>query len=232
LLILFERYLDRIRALRNEAEALPLMRAIADEFGYRQVAIMEYVQPAKGEKVMLDTHPGRRDWYEHQHEESLAANPEDVQKKFETDPIVLLDRSRLVGRPPEIIAWIERIDLAEVTVVPVRDDTSLVGTVGYSGIVELTPMRSTALQMISINLFAHLRSLRNMAIRPLHGALTAREKEVMALSAEGLTSAEIAERLGMSPRTVNQHVDNVAEKLGTRNRAHTVAEVVRHGLLH
>ena len=53
----------------------------------------------------------------------------------------------------------------------------------------------------------------------------------MALSSEGLTSLEIAEQLGMSARTVNQHVDNVAAKLGTKNRAHTVAEVIRHRLL-
>ena len=44
--------------------------------------------------------------------------------------------------------------------------------------------------------------------------------------------SEIAERLGMSARTVNQHVDNVADKLGTKNRTHTIAEVIRHGLLH
>ena len=43
--------------------------------------------------------------------------------------------------------------------------------------------------------------------------------------------AQIAGELGMSPRTVNQHVDNVADKLGTRNRAHTVAEIVKRGLL-
>ena len=47
----------------------------------------------------------------------------------------------------------------------------------------------------------------------------------------GVTSVEIAAQLGMSARTVNQHVDNVADKLGTRNRAHTVAEIVRRGLL-
>lgn len=43
--------------------------------------------------------------------------------------------------------------------------------------------------------------------------LTPREKEVIALSADGLTSVEIAERLGMSARTVNQHVDNVARRV-------------------
>jgi DNA-binding CsgD family transcriptional regulator len=62
-------------------------------------------------------------------------------------------------------------------------------------------------------------------------ALTPREREVMQLSAIGLTSVEIADQLGMSARTVNQHVDNVADKLGTRNRAHTVAEIVKRGLL-
>ena len=52
----------------------------------------------------------------------------------------------------------------------------------------------------------------------------------MTLCAEGLTSDEIAMRLEMSARTVNQHTDNVASKLGTKNRTHTVAEVIRRGL--
>ncbi|KKC37472.1 hypothetical protein WH87_11925 [Devosia epidermidihirudinis] len=62
-------------------------------------------------------------------------------------------------------------------------------------------------------------------------SLTPREREVLGLSAKGLTSQEVAERLGMSPRTVNHHVDNVAIKLGTRNRVHTVAEAIRRDLL-
>jgi DNA-binding CsgD family transcriptional regulator len=53
----------------------------------------------------------------------------------------------------------------------------------------------------------------------------------MRLSAIGLTSAQIADKLGLSPRTVNQHVDNVADKLGTRNRTHTIAELVRNDML-
>lgn len=53
----------------------------------------------------------------------------------------------------------------------------------------------------------------------------------MELSAEGMTSELVAMRLDMSPRTVNQHIDNVAGKLKTRNRVHTVAEAIRRGLL-
>lgn len=49
--------------------------------------------------------------------------------------------------------------------------------------------------------------------------LSAREDEVLASLAEGLTDREIAERLGISPRTVETHVGSILRKLGVRNRA-------------
>ena len=72
---------------------------------------------------------------------------------------------------------------------------------------------------------------RNIGIAGGSEPLTPREKEVITLSAEGHTSEDIAERLGMAARTVNQHVDNVARKLGTKNRTHTVAEAIRRNML-
>jgi two-component system NarL family response regulator len=49
--------------------------------------------------------------------------------------------------------------------------------------------------------------------------VSAREEEVLALLADGLTDREIAERLGISPRTVETHVGSLLNKLGVRNRA-------------
>lgn len=49
----------------------------------------------------------------------------------------------------------------------------------------------------------------------LIGALTAREREVLGLVARGFTSREIAEALGVSPRTVESHRAAVGAKLGT-----------------
>jgi DNA-binding NarL/FixJ family response regulator len=48
--------------------------------------------------------------------------------------------------------------------------------------------------------------------------LTDRELEVLALLAEGLTNAEIAERLVVSPRTAEHHVAAVLRKLGAPTR--------------
>ena len=84
---------------------------------------------------------------------------------------------------------------------------------------------------ISYGLFAKAQSFHATGVRTASANLTRREREVMLLSAEGMTSQEVADRLGISARTASQHMDNVAEKLGTKNRVHTVAEAIRRSLL-
>jgi pimeloyl-ACP methyl ester carboxylesterase/DNA-binding CsgD family transcriptional regulator len=55
--------------------------------------------------------------------------------------------------------------------------------------------------------------------------LSAREAEVAALVAEGLTNQEIARRLFIAPRTAETHLDNIRQKLGFRSRAQVAAWV-------
>jgi DNA-binding NarL/FixJ family response regulator len=64
---------------------------------------------------------------------------------------------------------------------------------------------------------------------PAFAALSAREREILALLAEGLGNAEIAERLSISDKTVRNHVSNVFDKLGVWTRAQAIVFAHDHG---
>ncbi len=61
--------------------------------------------------------------------------------------------------------------------------------------------------------------------------LTPREQEVVKLVAESQTTAQIAELLTISPRTVERHRENVLAKLGMRDRVELTRWAIRHGLV-
>jgi DNA-binding CsgD family transcriptional regulator len=63
------------------------------------------------------------------------------------------------------------------------------------------------------------------AARVSDGVLTQREHQVVLLVAEGLTNAEIAQKLWISPGTVRRHLENVFAKLGVHTRTAAVARV-------
>jgi DNA-binding NarL/FixJ family response regulator len=61
--------------------------------------------------------------------------------------------------------------------------------------------------------------------------LTNREREVMALAAQGLSNTELAERLAMRPATAKTHVNRAMSKLRARDRAQLVAFAYESGLV-
>jgi DNA-binding NarL/FixJ family response regulator len=67
--------------------------------------------------------------------------------------------------------------------------------------------------------------------RPAHQRLTTREREVLNLVAAGLTNAEIAAELQLSPNTVKEHASSMFRKLGARNRADAIVRAQRLGVL-
>lgn len=77
---------------------------------------------------------------------------------------------------------------------------------------------------------AYLRKLRADQ-SDSSGSLTTREREVLQLAAEGYTSTEIAQRLVISPRTVEMHRSNMMQKLGLHSHSDLVRYALQRGLL-
>lgn len=61
--------------------------------------------------------------------------------------------------------------------------------------------------------------------------LTIREKEVLALLAEGKSDAEIARRLSIATATASKHVENIRQKLGASSRGEAVVMARHQGLM-
>jgi len=75
-----------------------------------------------------------------------------------------------------------------------------------------------------------LTGIPEPGVRPT-GGLSAREQEVLQLVADGLTTAQIADKLFTSPRTVETHRQNIMEKTGAKNTAALIRTAMSEGWL-
>jgi DNA-binding CsgD family transcriptional regulator len=224
-----ERALKALRVARTDADFERIIGDTAQRFGFRSAYILQYATELRSAERVIDTDPRRRAWWPSYFNSDLRREVHQALKTIGSAPILRLDALQFASGSQTMRRTLSEYDLIEATMIPISYDGALVGASGFPGNPTLNATDEMALQLISYAVFAQIRTMEPPAIQGV--ALTPREREVIALSADGLTSQQIAARLGMSPRTANQHIDNVAEKLGTRNRAHTVAEVIRNSLL-
>ena len=61
--------------------------------------------------------------------------------------------------------------------------------------------------------------------------LTTRESDVLALLAQGMPNKSIARELGISPKTVSNHVEHVYSKLGVTNRTGAAMYAMQYGIV-
>jgi two-component system response regulator NreC len=64
-----------------------------------------------------------------------------------------------------------------------------------------------------------------------YNSLTAREREVLQLAAEGLSNSDIAEQLSISHRTVEQHRQSMMNKMGFKNQTDLIRFALKRGIL-
>jgi two-component system response regulator NreC len=77
---------------------------------------------------------------------------------------------------------------------------------------------------------AYIQKAKGMPLDP-YETLTTREREVLHLVAQGKTTPAIAERLNLSPRTVETHRTNLMRKLGLRSQTDVIRYALQRGLI-
>jgi DNA-binding CsgD family transcriptional regulator len=78
--------------------------------------------------------------------------------------------------------------------------------------------RALAASTVMADVLARCGTMRTPMLLAVQPALTVRERQVAELAAEGVRSREIADRLYLSPRTVENHLQRVYTKLGVNGR--------------
>ena len=106
-------------------------------------------------------------------------------------------------------------------------DTELISAIRIvqSGRFYLSPLAQ------SIMVGDYLQRVRSGEEKDTYKDLTEREREILKLVAEGFTNNQIAEKLIISPKTVDTHRTHVMDKLNLHSRAELVKYAMRRGLL-
>jgi len=100
------------------------------------------------------------------------------------------------------------------------------------GVAQGQPALTPTLARKLLTEFARPQAPASAAIAGEAHSLTEREREVLTLLVQGVTSnRDLAERLVVSENTVKYHLRNILDKLHVQNRAQVVAYAVRHGII-
>ena len=235
MLAVIEKHLRALRSALSDRDVVDVLADAAVGFGFRSAYLIKYGHgfSEEGRPIPIDTVPERSDWWVEYFPSDLPPNPRSRSKAVEAGTALYLESSGFLNAfgVENVQTGLEAPDVVDATAISIREDGKIVGAVGFCGNPGLSPGEEMVLTILAYNAFAALRTADKSGFPTVGHTLTPRELEVMLLAAQGNTSVVIAKNLGMAVRTANQHIDNVAHKFGTRNRAHTVAECVRQGPL-
>ncbi|AKR58501.1 Transcriptional activator protein LuxR [Devosia sp. H5989] len=146
------------------------------------------------------------------------------------ETLALRDRTPIVRR---IYSEAAEFGMPNGMTMPVRGFEGLRGSVTFAGErSKFGAKEKVELEILGLVLHARVGELcHDIMTRAQTLRLTEREQETLRWTALGKTSDDIADILGLTKRTVDQHFENAARKLGTVNRVQTVVKAFRHNLI-
>ena len=151
------------------------------------------------------------------------------------EPIIWDDA--LFANCPEMRAESLRHGLVHGVAQPRRDAQGMVSLLTFARRepeVTTQELRSKQERMQWLSYLCHEGTVRHWMpslYSDLGGALSERELEVLRWSSDGHTSSEMAEIMGVTEATVNFHIRNACQKLGTRNKTAAAVRAALMGLL-
>jgi DNA-binding NarL/FixJ family response regulator len=130
--------------------------------------------------------------------------------------LAIVEDASVIDLREAIVAGVQSLLLADVELDELRD--AIIGTVDGE-------------RVLAPEVAVQLADSWTADRADVRAQLTARELEVLQHLAEGRTNAQVADELGVSPRTVKTHVQNLLAKLDTPDRTGAVAQGFRRGLI-
>lgn len=227
-----ESILSLIQRAANNSDVSEILAELSQTMSFRSGLIIEYGDAPFTFSTILDSNSERSEYWEGIVGFGLHDNLKSFSHMLNTAEICTLDASRFNGEQDPAYKFALERDLLDCVVVPVSHEGNALGAAIFSGNAALNEQEKFTLQVMIYCLFSQMRVIHAHVPESNQIVLTPRQKQVLLLVTEGLTSQDISTVLGMSPRTVNQHIENIALKLGTRNRVHTASLAIRSGLVH
>jgi len=219
--------LRRMSSARTDADIEGLLAHLAEVLGYRSGFLLDFPKDGSAPIRLWDSNEERAEWWRAQTAQGTQSISRSLAEVLSRDGVQHL---RILPGDPRY-PFAQQYDFAACTVVPITFDHETRGVASFSGESLHVANMAMSLEIVCYALLMQARMIATQTIPTGGVSLTPRELEVVDLSAQGMTSDMIAGELGLSARTVNQHIDNIGMKLKTRNRVHTVAEALRRGLL-
>lgn len=114
--------------------------------------------------------------------------------------------------------------------VPIFGPSGLEGAVSLGGeCIESSPSIRLAMLMVGSAAFVSARRLLELPAATTIGRLSEREREVLAWTAAGRRQADIAATLGLSERTVENHLRRIRRRLGATTTTQAIGVAIRNG---
>jgi DNA-binding CsgD family transcriptional regulator len=242
---------DSIAPLVDAAERgldiAPAIEAITEGFGFDSFmyAIANYhLRPDNQERMYVYT-TLPMDWVSRYDQQAYVECDPRVQRTFECALPLVWDRTSEMGRSARTDAFLEDaaahgvgsgVAFSVYTGFPARTLVALNSRKRIISKAQRTDITLHLGEIVLLGQYFHevfVKGVVEKGVAPIsQGApLSPRERQCLQLAANGMTSADIGNKLGITERTVHFHFSNLFSKLGVLNRLEAIATATARGIV-